>query len=93
MGVREQIPRDKKGGHRQHNRSWTRAEAVDEQEGLMMTDNSIGFVRGKKLLTDKTKVLTIMTGRGEMSLTELRRQEKKLMWGVGKTHRVEFEAG
>lgn len=50
----------------------TRAEAEDEQQGLMMKDNSIGFIRGEKLLTDNTKVLIIMTGRGEMPLTELR---------------------
>lgn len=76
MGVRQQIPRDKKGGCRQHNKSWTRAEAIDQKQGLMMKDNSIGFVRGKKLLTDKTKVLIIMTGRGEMPLTELRKTKE-----------------
>lgn len=83
VGVREQIPWDKKGGHGQRKRSWTRAKAEDEQ-GLMMKDNSIGFIRGEKLLTDNTKVLIIMTRRGEMPLTELRNTREGASVGIWK---------
>lgn len=55
VGVRKHIPRDKKGGHGQHNRFRTRAETVDKQQGLMMKDIPIGMISGEKLLTDNTR--------------------------------------
>lgn len=84
--MREQIPRDKKGGCGQHNMSWTSSEAADEQQGLMMKHNSTGFVRGKRLLTDETKVLIIMTGRGEMPLNRTKEDKRKSECGELERH-------